>query len=72
MYYNKEGNDTIVDFDPPPNGSYNKTYSIIDDQVARVMDYNNLAILKQDSPEREQEVFKRIACMNHNQNAELK
>jgi len=72
MYYDEEGNDTIVDFDPPPNGSYNKTYSIIDDQVARVMDYNNLAILKQDTPEREQEVFKRIACMNHNQNAELK
>ena len=73
MYYDEEGNDCIYDdFDTPPNGSYNKTYRIIYDQVARVMDYNNLAILKQDSPEREQEILKRITCMNHNQNAEVK
>ena len=73
MYYDEEGNDCIYDdFDTPPNGSYNKTYSIVYDQVVRVMDYNNLTILAQDSPEREQEVLKRITCMNYNQNAKLK
>jgi len=77
MYYDEEGNDCIYDhgdpvFDTPPNGSYNKTYKIIYDQVARVMDYNNLTILKQDTPERKQEILKRITCMDHNQNSELK
>lgn len=72
MYFDSNGRDSIVPKNTKPKNRYNKTYDIVNDQVVRIKDYNNLKILKKNTKEFYDEVNKRIECLNHNQKSNSK
>ena len=72
MYFDEKGKDCIVPHNTIPKNSYTKTYGIVNEQIQRIKDFDNLNILKKGTEEYINEIKQRIACLDFNQKAPKK
>ena len=73
MRYDETGKDVNVPFsDNLPDGTYVKTYDVIDEEVKRIFNYNNPKPFEIGTYEYKQEVEKRKRLLEYNKNSDNK